>query len=155
IWPEGDSGVTIGVGYDLGYNTRATIGNDWIAHLGPDMTSRLQSCASAKGQAARALLPSVHDLVIPWPPALAVFRDVTIPRYWRSTRDVFPGVERLDPNCQGALLSLVFNRGTKLDGDRRREMREIRRLVLLEEYAGIAAQLRAMKRLWIGTPIEG
>jgi len=45
------------------------------------------------------------------------------------TCSVFEGVEDVHPNCQGALLSLVFNRGTSLRGDKRREMREICQLV--------------------------
>ena len=68
--------------------------------------------------------------------------------------DAFPGV------VQGALLSLVFNRGTSLEGGRREEMRKIRDLLasnasqsqILEE---IATQLRKMKNLWIGKGLDG
>ena len=68
--------------------------------------------------------------------------------------DAFPGV------VQGALLSLVFNRGTSLEGGRREEMRKIRDLLasnasqsqILEE---IATQLRKMKSLWIGKGLDG
>ena len=58
------------------------------------------------------------------------------------------------PNCQGALVSLVFNRGASMKGDRRIEMRAIRNLAPQKDYAGIAQQFRKMKRLWIGTDIE-
>jgi GH24 family phage-related lysozyme (muramidase) len=68
--------------------------------------------------------------------------------------DVYPGV------VQGALLSLVFNRGTSLQGGRREEMRKIRELLAtgstkeqtLEE---IATQFRKMKSLWIGKGLDG
>ena len=66
--------------------------------------------------------------------------------------DAYPGV------VQGALLSLVFNRGTSLQGGRREEMRKIRELLAtgstkeqtLEE---IATQFR--KILWIGKGLDG
>jgi hypothetical protein len=58
-------------------------------------------------------------------------------------------VEKLPPDAQGAVLSLVFNRGASCAGERRREMRAIR-----DELAGglalarIAEQCEAMQRLW-------
>jgi GH24 family phage-related lysozyme (muramidase) len=71
------------------------------------------------------------------------------PRYARDTRRVYPGVEALPADAQGMLLSLVFNRGASMaDTDRRREMRQIRPLVAAADLAGIAARVRAMKRLW-------
>ena len=46
------------------------------------------------------------------------------------------------------MLSLVYNRGTDLTGDRRKEMKAIQPLVIAKDYNGIAAQFRFMKRLW-------
>ena len=153
-WPGEASGVTIGVGYDLGYNLPATIRNDWQAHLPPAITERLVACAGKKGTTAQAALPSVRDIVIPWSAAFAVYQAVTIPKFFDLTRRTFPHVEDTHPNCQGALLSLVFNRGGSLEGDRRTEMRAIKGLVPSKSYREIAAQIRLMKRLWIGTSIE-
>ncbi len=154
IWPKGASGVTIGVGYDLGYNTAATIRRDWSPHLSAQTVDRLTAVAGKTGVSARDALGSVRDLVIPWAAAFAVFRAVTIPKFWAMTQGAFPGVDELRPNAQGALLSLVFNRGADMQGPRRTEMRAIRGLVPAKDYAGIAQQIRLMKRLWVGTEIE-
>ncbi len=153
-WPGEASGVTIGVGYDLGYNGSATIRNDWSAHLTEEDINRLVSCARKTGAQAHAALSSVRNITIPWTAALAVYEEVTIPKFWETTRSVFPGIETVHANCQGALLSLVFNRGGLLEGDRRREMRAIREVVPAKNYIEIASQIRLMKRLWRGTTIE-
>jgi GH24 family phage-related lysozyme (muramidase) len=63
-------------------------------------------------------------------------------------------MERLHPNAQAALVSLVFNRGNSLVGERRSEMRAIRDAVARSDHREIARQLRAMVRLWRGTDIE-
>jgi hypothetical protein len=87
--------------------------------------------------------------------ASAVFFALTVPRYYRDTAAAFPGLERLPADAQGALVSLVFNRGGKMKGASRSEMRAIRELVPLGDLRGIAAQLRAMKRLWVGKGLDG
>jgi len=155
-WPKGASGITIGVGYDLGYNSPAQISQDWSACLEKDVVSRLASCSGITGTAARDKIGLVHDIRIPWDAALKVFEANTIARYWALTLKAYPGVEALKPNCQGALLSLVFNRGTsmKQSDPRRDEMRAIQPLVKKVDYAGIADQIRNMKRIWIGTENE-
>ncbi len=153
-WPGEASGVTIGVGYDLGYNTQTTIRNDWSAHLEGEVIDRLITCAGKKGIQARDALPSVRDIRVPWLAAFAVFQEVTISKFWQATKRAFPGVGEVHPNCQGGLLSLVFNRGESMQGDRRREMRAIRDLMPAKDYIEIASQIRLMKRLWLGTSIE-
>lgn len=153
-WPEGQSGITIGVGYDLGYNTENTISNDWGQSVEKSKIDRLLTCAKKTGTAAQQILNTVKDIEIPWSAAFSVYNNVTIPKFWTLTCSTFPGVENVDPNCQGALLSLVFNRGGSLKGDSRLEMRNIRDLVPKKDYTNIASQIRAMKRLWQGTSIE-
>src|SRR5262249_20184295 len=154
VWPGAASGVTIGVGYDLGYNSPATITSDWEQHLDQAVLAPLLATAGKTGQNAKAALASVKDIKVPWSAAFAVFQAVTIPKFTNLARNTFPGFDDLDPNCQGALVSLVFNRGGSLDGPRRVEMRAIRDLVPHKDYAGIAQQIRKMKRLWIGTDVE-
>ena len=154
VWPGESSGVTIGVGYDLGFNTTAVIRADWSPHLDEQTIQRLLTCAGKTGLTAKAALGSVKDIVISWDAAFAVYQDVTIPKFCDQTRTAFPRFDDLDPNCQGALVSLVFNRGAAMKGDRRIEMRAIRDLVAKKDYQGIAHQITAMKRLWIGTTIE-
>jgi GH24 family phage-related lysozyme (muramidase) len=84
-----------------------------------------------------------------------VFLDRSVPTYAKQTATAFPGLEKLPPDAQGALISLVYNRGPRL-ADRdpkvedRREMRAIRDAVANGDLQTIADQLRAMKRLWEG-----
>jgi GH24 family phage-related lysozyme (muramidase) len=61
----------------------------------------------------------------------------------------------LHPNAYGAIVSLVFNRGTSLVGDKRLEMRNIRVLVPKKDYSKIAQEFRSMKRLWKGKNLNG
>jgi GH24 family phage-related lysozyme (muramidase) len=64
-----------------------------------------------------------------------------------------PNVRDLPPDCYGALLSLVFNRGAAFEaqGERFTEMRNIQGLMQSKQFDGIPAQIRAMKRLWPST----
>ena len=154
-WPGGESGVTIGVGYDLGYNTSAQFTADWGARLTkPDFT-RLAACLGKKSLAAKKLTPGVHDISVPWMAASAVFFALTVPRFYRQAVAAFPGLEKLPGDAQGALVSLVFNRGGSLKGSRRTEMKAIHDLVPRGDLKGIAAQLRLMKRLWVGKGLDG
>lgn len=154
-WPGGQSGVTIGVGYDLGYNSASQFQADWGARLAAADFTRLKACLGAKSTRAHALIPSVKDISVPWAAASAVFFALTVPRFFREAESAFPGMDKLPGDAQGALVSLVFNRGTSMKGDSRREMRAIRDLVPKGDLKGIAAQLRSMERLWRGKGLDG
>ncbi len=65
---------------------------------------------------------------------------------WSGSVDVF--WDETDATGQGALVSMIYNRGNKLDGDRRKEMRAIVNLVAKADYEGIADQIERSKRLW-------
>ena len=148
-WPGASSGVTIGIGYDLGYNSKSVILQDWNRH--PD-SQRLSSVAGITGSKAKAALPSVRDISTPYPLATDVFQNVTLGRFWALCQRTWPGFDDLRPNAQAALLSLTFNRGSGMAGDSRREMRNIRDLTASKKYREIADQIRKMERLWRGTP---
>jgi GH24 family phage-related lysozyme (muramidase) len=77
-----------------------------------------------------------------------------LPRYAKSTRATYPGVEDLPADAQGMLLSLIYNRGTKLTGPARTEMAAIRPLVAggVENLDAIADQFESMVRLWPDLP---
>ncbi|MBX3740262.1 MAG: hypothetical protein KF712_04680 [Akkermansiaceae bacterium] len=154
-WPGGASGVTIGVGYDLGYNTRGDIARDWSA-LPPAAIRQLQSCAGITGTAARLKLPAVRHLIIPWESALGVYQRSTIPRFTAATRAAYPGVHTLHPHIQSAMLSWVFNRGPGIHPTsvRDREKRAIRSAIPARPSA-LPPQIRASKRLWTGTHLTG
>jgi GH24 family phage-related lysozyme (muramidase) len=154
-WPGGASGVTIGIGYDLGYNNGQQTRKDWSGKL-PEMDlERLVAVCGLKGDGARQVLKNVESVSIPLEAAQSVFYESTLSRYAAATARVYPGVEDLHPNAQAALLSLVYNRGTSLSGPSRREMAAIRDLVVQKDYVGISEQIRAMKRLWEEKGLDG
>lgn len=148
IWPGGGSGVTIGIGYDLGQTDQDTIASDWGGKIpAPDLNDLL-AVAGLTGEDAAGQIHDLRHITIPLEQAKEVFYAITLPRFARMTRAAYPGVEALPADAQAMLLSLVFNRGTKMEGDRRREMKAIKPLVQARDLRGIAAQIRAMKRLW-------
>jgi hypothetical protein len=100
--PEGDSGITIGIGYDLGYNTQMKFLEDW-QRLDKASLERLKMYCGLKGVKAEKLLDSVKDIVVPWEIALDVFHNFTIPDCYELTRKAFSGLENLPPD---ALLSI-------------------------------------------------
>lgn len=157
IWPKGESGITIGIGYDLGYNTQEVFLQDW-QRLDEASLTRLKVCCGLKADKAKDVLDSVKDIVVPWDIAWDVFQNVKIPRYYDRTRTAFPGLENLPADAQGALVSLVFNRGASMEdkpgGLTRVHMRNIRDIVPVKDLKTIAEQIRAMKDLWKGTAIE-
>lgn len=152
-WPEGQSGITIGIGYDLGYNTVEVFNQDW-QKLGDVEQKRLSDCCGLKEDAAKERLASVKDIIVPWELAWEVFNVVTVPKFYNFTKEAFPGFENLAADVQGGLVSLVFNRGTSMQGKRRVEMRVVRDLVTKKNVLLIAEQIRKMKRIWLGTSIE-
>lgn len=151
-WPEGASGITIGIGYDLGYNSSEVFNKDWN-RLGHLQRQRLSVCCGLTGETAKNRLASVRDIIVPWELAWDVFNLVTVPKFYDLTKEAFPGFEELPADVRGGLVSLVFNRGTSMEGNRRREMRAIRDLVPRKNVRGIASQIREMKRIWEGTSI--
>lgn len=150
------SGITIGIGYDLGYNTPAQVILDWRGHLDEEDLTRLALVAGLKGAEAEAALKRVSDIVVPFSNASEVFLLDVLPRYCRDAMAAYPGLELLKPDAIGAIVSLVYNRGTDLTDDagdknkRRKEMAAIKPLIAAKDYNGIAAQIVAMKRLWDG-----
>ena len=155
IYPGGDSGATIGIGYDLGYNSKTQIDADWRGKISDDDLDLLKTAAGVKGAAAAAIVANLKSVSVPFAPAREVFYVCTLPRYAKDTRGIYPGVENLPADAQGALLSLVYNRGSSLSGDKRREMKEIAALVAAKNLNGIAAQITAMKRLWDKNKLGG
>ncbi len=154
-WPGGESGVTIGFGYDLGYTTAAQFQADWGDHLSQDVMDKLKTAIDLKGIPAKNKAAQLHDINIDRDDALTVFTDSTVPSYEAQTRAAFPGFDNLPTDAQGALVSLVFNRGASMSGDRRIEMRAIRDAVANGDLQEIANQLRTMKRLWVGKNMAG
>lgn len=152
-WPGASSGVTIGIGYDLGYYSRSVVDSDWN-ELQPNPRSRLLSVVGLSGARARSVLPTVRDILVAWEAALGVFDNVDVAREFSRGEKAMPGLNHLRPNAQAALISLGFNRGWGLSGPNRSEMRDIRDAVPSRDYELMAIKLREMKRVWYGTNIE-
>lgn len=154
-WPGGASGVTIGIGYDCGYNTRAGIIKDW-SRLPKASRDALAAASGVKGQRAKIMVSSLRWIVVPWPEAEEVFVSNSMQRFGGYTSTAFPGVIKTHSHIQGALLSIVFNRGASMaDTPSRREMRSIRTHVQTGNLRHIPAEIRSMKRLWIGKGLDG
>jgi hypothetical protein len=160
VWPEGQSGITIGFGYDLGYVSAAKFQTDWsilprdaLKDLLAVVGKRTQNTPVAELQ---QLVRVLRHISIPWDTAEAVFRAVTLPDFRQETDDHLPNCALLSPGSFGALVSLTFNRGASYarQGERYREMRAIKAAMAARAFDEIPASLRAMKRIWIGTKIE-
>jgi GH24 family phage-related lysozyme (muramidase) len=155
-WPGGASGVTIGFGYEK------TFREDWSKFLTVDQLARLERCYGKTRLVAKQALSGVRDIEIPWEAAEEIFNEKNLPREIHKTLSTFPGsAEILPGDAFGALVSLIFNRGEDLAGDRRSEMRDIRGIIQQASHNGIgqhelcrqiASRFRAMKRLWHDDP---
>lgn len=155
VWPGGASGVTIGIGYDLGYHRDYHIRRDWSAFVSDSDLQKLIAVAGKKGAAAKAATAKLKNIRISYASAAQVFSDSTLPRYAQATKKTFKGIEHCVPDVQAAILSLVYNRGTRLSGSKRKEMKAIQGLIKQQDYAAIAKQILAMKRLWENTNLKG
>ena len=155
-WPGGDSGITIGIGYDCGYETLTQFTKDWNNNLPIDSFKLLKPVVGVKGEKARDLLKGdILSVRIPFNMAYDVFVKNDVPRYFAMTKKIYPQLEELNEDTQGALVSMVFNRGTSLAGDSRTEMRAIVYLVAKKDYEGIAEEIEKSKRLWEHRGLDG
>ena len=154
-WPGGGSGITLGIGYDLGYVTDEQFEQDWDKHLKPDQIERLKTAIGLTGGSAKMRAAQFADIKVTREQGTEVFKERTLPLHSKRTEGAFPGVDQLPADAQGALVSLVFNRGPGMEGDRRREMRAVRDAVGRKDLREIARQIRAMKRIWEGQGLAG
>lgn len=153
-WPGQDSGITIGYGYDLGYESAASFQNDWQPLLSAGDFGALSQVVGLKGVQAEAKSSSLKVIKIKADASQSVFLERSVPKYQAQTQAAFPGIDDLPPDVQGALFSLVYNRGASMkDKDdaikERLEMRLIKDAVANQDLAEIAQQLRNMCRLWV------
>lgn len=150
-WPGGASGVTIGIGYDCGYETAADIAKDWGDHLDPIEIKALSHVCGIHGSPARALAHELWSTInVPWDVALDVFRNRDVPKWEGEVEKHLANTDMLSGDSFGALVSLAFNRGPSFGalGDRYREMRNIAALMRMKQFAGIPDEILSMRRLW-------
>ena len=152
----GESGVTIGLGYDLGYNTEKQFLKDWTPSLNLNFVNALRPLCGLKGEKAKAMIRGeVLNVRIPYNIAYDVFVKSSIPRFYKATIGIYPEMIHLNEDTQGALVSMVYNRGTSLIGDSRKEMKAIVDLVKAQDYEGIAEEIEKSKRLWEHKGMDG
>ena len=144
--PPAPSGVTIGIGYDCRFVTRSEFTADWSDFLPAAAIAKMLGVLGQVGTAA--LLETVSTVTVPLPAAMQVFARRSVPKYLADTRTIYPEVDDLSPARRTALVSLVYNRGTDLTGDRRREMRTIQELLAAGRLDDVDEQFDAMVRLW-------
>ncbi len=155
-WPGGASGVTIGVGYDIGHQTEETFRRDWAPYLAKAELDALAKAVGAKSQAAKELTSAFASISVKFDDAYRVFEKATLPRYAERAFKAFPNAAEIGGKAFGALVSLVFNRGASMRAsDSRREMRAIRDLMTAREFDKIPSEFRSMKRLWEGKGLPG
>jgi len=145
-FPGASSGVTIGIGYDLRFQSAADFEAHWSDQLMPDQMAALRPYLGQAGSAAA--VTALSNIEVPWLAAWRVFVGRLLPHYVGLARGAFDGFDGLSLLRRGVLVSLVYNRGAGMDGDSRAEMRNIRDHVRNGQLDAVADDLRAMKRLW-------
>jgi hypothetical protein len=156
IWAGGESGVTIGMGYDLGYNSEKQFMLDWSGVINLNYINALRPTIGIKGPQAKAMLKGeILNVRIPYNTAYEVFVKSSLPRYYAMTKKIYPNMDLLNDDTKGALVSVVYNRGNRLEGDSRAEMRAIVDLIAKQDYEGIAEQIEKSKRLWENKGLDG
>jgi hypothetical protein len=151
--PPGQSGITIGIGYDLGYNTPAQIRADWLGVLPEPQVDRLAGVAGKTGASARAALSRVRDIIVPWGAASKVYEQRTVPRFAKLTINTYPGIKATHPHIQGVILSTTFNRGSAMTPyERRKELVWTRDDLRAGKFDRLPSYQLAMRRLWPTIP---
>ena len=105
IAPAGQSGITIGIGYDLGHNDQAGVRRDLAEQVLHDDIEVLIKACGIKGDAARQRLAEFRNVRVTWEAAREIYRRATVPRFARDVLRTFPNAVELKGHCFGALLS--------------------------------------------------
>lgn len=158
-WQTTQSGVTVGFGFDLGYNNPYEIEKAFNGILSDREIKVLQSVSGLKGKNAYYNgLPKVkNSIYLTYDQAEIVFKRDSLPRFTKQTADAFKlSPNRLHPHSNGALTSLVFNRGPSMaNTSSRKEMRDIRYNISIKREDKVPSDIKSMKRLWSYTKLKG
>ena len=155
-WPGGASGPTIAIGVDCAYYSESELA-EIFSFLSKDQIKKIQEASGKSGERGKEYTKSLRaaGIVVGWDKALDIFQKLTWPKFTKLAEKTFPGLTELHPDVYGAVISLVFNRGTSLKGDSRKEMVTIKNLIPKKDYKKIAREFRNMKRLWVGKHLDG
>jgi hypothetical protein len=96
IWPGAASGVTVGIGYDLGHTAPRVIALDWEAH---PHAVRLATASGTTGPLAREIAKRLADIVIEYGLARQVFDQTSVVEHYRIARRIFGGAGHQASPC--------------------------------------------------------
>jgi hypothetical protein len=151
VWPEAQSGVTIGIGYDVGYASKPQLWADWGGAIPDAMITALESGLGVTGTSAKAVARQLQAKVdVPWQSAITVHREKVLPRWVGLVERSLPNTGLIGPACLGALVSLTYNRGASFGkaGARFSEMRNIKAHMAGKAFGKVPKEFRSMARLW-------
>jgi hypothetical protein len=153
VLPGVASGLTIGIGYDLGQVSAETFTADWSGLLSSADIETLSKACGLKAASAATKLKDVRNVTVQWDIAAQQF-NAFLPFAIGETERTFPNCADLSADSLGALVSLVYNRGSSLSptSDRRREMRQIFTLMRDRQFSSVAPTILRMQRLWVNDP---
>lgn len=155
-WPKGQSGPTIGIGVDTAYYSAKELANIFN-FLSTEQIKLIQGAVGKTGQKGKEYTEILKkaNITVSWNQATQIFKTLTWPKFATAAEKTFPGLQNLKDDAYGAVVSLVFNRGTSLEGDSRSEMRNLKMLIPSKKYTDMAFQIRSMKRIWKGKGLDG
>lgn len=152
VWPGGASGVTVGIGYDLGQHSPAEVHADWDGVLSGTEVNQLVKCCGLCGSAAHEQVTLGLFVTVPLAEAMKVFLTKTLPAYAQMTMDALENCGQLHPDAFGALVSITYNRGAHgwndYEAERYSEMSGINSAMDDKDYANVPNLIRSMARLW-------
>jgi hypothetical protein len=146
-----ESGVTVGIGYDCGQVTAQKIIDDWSPYIPMEQAQRLAATAGLKKITAFNEANKLQDIIIPIEVALKQWYERKLPYFARQAARIYPNIVNLHPYEQTCLVSLVFNRGASLNGESRKEMKDLVEATNMGDDKAIGKLFRDMKRLWPNT----
>lgn len=151
-WPGGQSGPTVGAGYDCGYVSLAECRADWTGIVDDATLANILKGVGYTGSRAHFFVNTQHDAVtVTWAQAMREFTEREIPKWEMRCEAALPNFTLLPPDSAGALLSVTYNRGTggfHSHLPRYREMVTIAQLMAAKDFGKIPAQIASMARLW-------
>ncbi len=159
-FPGEASGITIGVGYDLRWNSLDGFLATWGDRLPDTALDELAGDIGKRGTKKRVKELRRIGIEVPFKSAWPVFVERTLRRFYDETTGIYPTLDLLPGLCRSVLVSIVFNRGADLTGSRRTEMRAIQDILTRASQDGldrsqtrlalaeVEDQIVSMKRLW-------
>lgn len=158
-WRTTVSGVTLAFGNDVGHMSHSDIQKAFEGTLSQKQIELLKSVSGMKGSNAYYNgLPKVKHLInVNYNDAEKIFKNYTLPKFTKQTASAFNlSKDRLHPHSNGALVSIVFNRGASMSSrGSRKEMRWIRYNIQHNQEEKVPSDIRSMKRLWSYSKLKG